>query len=205
MHVCVFNLPLSVSFRYRAIVRPLDVQTSTSTTSIVLQALLIWVLSLILAIPEAVFSDLHTFNITSTNESFVTCAPYPHGVELHPQIHSMASFLIFYIIPLLVISVYYSFMAQSLMRSTCNLPVEGNVHARRQASVKFVTWQAIDQFRLFLWHESPLEIYCQLKNDRCLSLVFIMLPRKQKQSKQKIRGIILHTGKKCISTMFVVF
>ncbi|CAI5645057.1 unnamed protein product [Oreochromis niloticus] len=130
--VSVFTLTALSADRYRAIVRPLDVQTSTSTTSIVLQALLIWVLSLILAIPEAVFSDLHTFNITSTNESFVTCAPYPHGVELHPQIHSMASFLIFYIIPLLVISVYYSFIAQSLMRSTCNLPVEGNVHARRQ-------------------------------------------------------------------------
>ncbi|KAM9408679.1 gastrin-releasing peptide receptor-like [Pholidichthys leucotaenia] len=130
--VSVFTLTALSADRYRAIVKPLDIQTSTTTTSIVLQAALIWVLSLILAIPEAVFSDLHTFNVTSTNESFVTCAPYPHAGELHPQIHSMASFLIFYVIPLFVISLYYTFIARSLVRSTSKLPVEGNVQPRRQ-------------------------------------------------------------------------
>uniref|UniRef100_A0A3B3ZAN7 G-protein coupled receptors family 1 profile domain-containing protein n=1 Tax=Periophthalmus magnuspinnatus TaxID=409849 RepID=A0A3B3ZAN7_9GOBI len=119
-------------FRYRAIVKPLDIQTSSSTSSIILRAALIWLFSLLLAIPEAVFSDLHTFNIPSTNESFITCAPYPHAGELHPKIHSMASFLIFYVIPLLVISVYYTYIARSLMKSASNLPVENNVHARRQ-------------------------------------------------------------------------
>lgn len=121
-----------MSGRYRAIVKPLDVQTPSTTATILLRAALIWVLSLILAIPEAVFSDLHTFNITSTNESFVTCAPYPHAGDLHPRIHSMASFLIFYVIPLLVITVYYTFIAQSLMKSALNLPMEGNTHSQQQ-------------------------------------------------------------------------
>ncbi|XP_061590832.1 gastrin-releasing peptide receptor-like [Cololabis saira] len=129
--VSVFTLTALSADRYRAIVKPLDIQTSPTTTSIVLRAAFIWVISLILAVPEAVYSDLHTFNIT-VNESFVTCAPYPHAGKLHPQIHSMASFLIFYVIPLLVISMYYSFIAQSLMRSASDLPVEGNAHARRQ-------------------------------------------------------------------------
>ncbi|KAK1891935.1 Gastrin-releasing peptide receptor [Dissostichus eleginoides] len=131
--VSVFTLTALSADRYRAIVRPLDIQTSNTTTSIVLRAALIWLFSLVLAIPEAVYSDLITFNVTSTNESFVTCAPYPHAGELHPKIHSMASFLIFYVSPLLVISVYYTFIARSLMRSASNIPVEGNVHARRQA------------------------------------------------------------------------
>ncbi|KAM7405923.1 hypothetical protein PAMP_000336 [Pampus punctatissimus] len=130
--VSVFTLTALSADRYRAIVKPLDIQTSNTTTSIVLRAALIWLFSLVLAIPEAVFSDLHTFNITSTNESFITCAPYPHAGELLPKIHSMASFLIFYIVPLLVISVYYTFIARSLMRSASNLPVEGNIHAKRQ-------------------------------------------------------------------------
>ncbi|KAM4629924.1 gastrin-releasing peptide receptor-like [Polymixia lowei] len=129
--VSVFTLTALSADRYRAIVKPLDIQTS-STTSILLRAALIWLLSLILAVPEAVFSDLHTFSVGSTNETFVTCAPYPHAGELHPKIHSMASFLIFYVVPLLVISVYYAFIARSLVRSASNLPVEGNVHARRQ-------------------------------------------------------------------------
>ncbi|KAE8297476.1 Gastrin-releasing peptide receptor [Larimichthys crocea] len=130
--VSVFTLTALSADRYRAIVKPLDIQTSSTTTSIVLRAALIWVFSLVLAIPEAVFSDLHSFNITSTNESFVTCAPYPHAGELHPKIHSMASFLIFYVIPLLVISMYYTFIARSLMRSASNLPVEGNVESRKR-------------------------------------------------------------------------
>ncbi|XP_058485860.1 gastrin-releasing peptide receptor [Solea solea] len=130
--VSVFTLTALSADRYKAIVKPLDVQISTTTTSIVLRAALIWLLALVLAIPEAVFSDLHPFTIPSTNESFITCAPYPHGGELHPKIHSMASFLIFYVIPLLVISVYYTFIARSLMKSASNLPVEGNMHAKRQ-------------------------------------------------------------------------
>ncbi|CAN9507190.1 unnamed protein product [Ophioblennius macclurei] len=130
--VSVFTLTALSADRYRAIVKPLDIQKSVSTASIVLRAALIWLVSLILAIPEVIFSDLHTFTVTSTNESFITCAPYPHAGELHPQIHSMAFFLIFYIIPLLVISVYYTFIARSLLKSASNLPVEGNVHAQRQ-------------------------------------------------------------------------
>ncbi|XP_068586791.1 gastrin-releasing peptide receptor [Cebidichthys violaceus] len=130
--VSVFTLTALAADRYKAIVKPLDIRKSSTTSSIVLRAALIWLLSLVLAVPEAVFSDLHTFNVSSTNESFVTCAPYPHAGELHPKIHSMASFLIFYVVPLLVISVYYTFIARSLMRSASNLPVEGNLHARRQ-------------------------------------------------------------------------
>ncbi|XP_029353545.1 gastrin-releasing peptide receptor isoform X2 [Echeneis naucrates] len=129
--VSVFTLTALSADRYKAIVKPLDIQTSSSSNSIILRAALIWLFSMVLAIPEAVFSDLHTFNVT-TNESFVTCAPYPHAGELHPKIHSMASFLIFYIIPLLVISVYYTSIALSLRKSASNLPVDGNMHTRRQ-------------------------------------------------------------------------
>ncbi|XP_017259739.2 gastrin-releasing peptide receptor [Kryptolebias marmoratus] len=127
--VSVFTLTALSADRYRAIVKPLE--TSASTTTIVLRAALIWVASLILAVPEAVYSDLHTFSVPHTNESFVTCAPYPHEGRLHPQLHSVASFLCFYIIPLLAISVYYTLIARSLLQSS-QLPVEGNVHATRQ-------------------------------------------------------------------------
>ncbi|XP_008308170.1 gastrin-releasing peptide receptor [Cynoglossus semilaevis] len=130
--VSVFTLTALSADRYKAIVKPLEIQTSTTTTAIVLKAALIWLCALVLAIPEAVYSDLHTFYIPNTNESFITCAPYPHAGEWHPKIHSMASFLIFYVIPLLIISVYYTFIAHSLLTSASNLPVEGNVHAKRQ-------------------------------------------------------------------------
>lgn len=118
--------------RYKAIVRPMDIQASHALMKICLKAALIWVISMLLAIPEAVFSDLHPFHEESTNQTFISCAPYPHSNELHPKIHSMASFLVFYIIPLSIISVYYYFIAKNLIQSAYNLPVEGNIHVKKQ-------------------------------------------------------------------------
>lgn len=120
------------TLRYKAIVKPLDIQRSSATLSIILRAGAIWLLSVTLAIPEAVFSDLHTFTTSHTNETFVTCAPYPLAGRLHPKIHSTASFLIFYIIPLLIISVYYCFIARSLIRSSADIPAEGHQHIQKQ-------------------------------------------------------------------------
>ncbi len=125
-----------LSLRYKAIVKPMDIQASKASLKVCLRAASIWLLSMILAIPEVVFSDLHTFHIPETNETFKACAPYPHAGDLHPKIHSMASFLILYIIPLFIISVYYIFIARSLIQSAINLPVEGNAHIRRQVSLK---------------------------------------------------------------------
>ncbi|CAK6959270.1 gastrin-releasing peptide receptor-like [Scomber scombrus] len=128
--VSVFTLTALSADRYRAIVKPLD--RSSATLSICLRAGAIWLLSGALAIPEAVFSDLHTFTTSHTNETFVTCAPYPHAGELHPKIHSTASFLIFYIIPLFIISIYYCFIARSLVRSSVAIPAEGHLHMQKQ-------------------------------------------------------------------------
>lgn len=110
----------------------MDIQTSKATLKVCLKAASIWLLSMVLAIPEAVFSDLHTFHLPNTNETFSACAPYPHAGDLHPKIHSMSSFLILYVIPLLIISVYYIFIARSLIQSASNIPVEGNAHIKRQ-------------------------------------------------------------------------
>ncbi|XP_046887033.1 gastrin-releasing peptide receptor [Hypomesus transpacificus] len=130
--VSVFTLTALSADRYRAIVRPMELHTSGTPQGIVLRAAAIWLFSMTLAVPEAVFSDLHAFHVNHTDERFVTCAPYPNTGELHPKIHAMVSFLLFYVLPLLVITVYYVFIARSLMLSAHNMPVEGNVHVRRQ-------------------------------------------------------------------------
>ncbi|KAF0026574.1 hypothetical protein F2P81_021311 [Scophthalmus maximus] len=126
--VSVFTLTALSADRYKAIVKPLDIHRS----SISLRVGAIWLLSMTLAIPEAVFSDLHTFTTSHTNETFVTCAPYPHARELHPKIHSTASFLVFYVVPLFIISVYYCFIARSLVRSSADIPAEGHLHLQKQ-------------------------------------------------------------------------
>ncbi|XP_024243960.1 gastrin-releasing peptide receptor [Oncorhynchus tshawytscha] len=128
--VSVFTLTALSADRYKAIVKPMDIHTSTA--KICFRAAAIWLFSMTLAVPEVVFSDLHTFNISQTNDTFVTCAPYPHAGDLHPKIHSMAFFLIFYIIPLLIISVYYCFIARSLIQSASDMPVEAHLHIKKQ-------------------------------------------------------------------------
>ncbi|XP_023656838.2 gastrin-releasing peptide receptor [Paramormyrops kingsleyae] len=130
--VSVFTLTALAADRYKAIVKPLDMKTSNATTKICIRAVSIWIFSMALAIPEAIFSDLHTFSISRTNDTFVTCAPYPHTGDLHPKIHSTASFLMFYIIPLLIISIYYTFIARSLLSSASNMPIERNVQIAKQ-------------------------------------------------------------------------
>ncbi|KAL4656897.1 gastrin-releasing peptide receptor-like [Arapaima gigas] len=130
--VSVFTLTALAADRYKAIVKPMDIETSNITAKIFIRAAIIWIFSMTLAIPEAIFSDLHTFHIARNNETFVTCAPYPHTGDLHPKIHSMVSFLVLYIVPLLIITVYYVFIAKSLMSSASNMPVEGNVQVRKQ-------------------------------------------------------------------------
>ncbi|XP_051967835.1 gastrin-releasing peptide receptor [Xyrauchen texanus] len=130
--VSVFTLTALAADRYKAIVKPMDVQTSNATLKVFLRAASIWLLSMVLAVPEAVFSDLHTFHIPKSNDTFMACAPYPHAGDLHPKIHSMSSFLILYITPLFIISLYYIFIAKSLIRSATDMPVEGNAHKRRQ-------------------------------------------------------------------------
>lgn len=126
------NKSICLILRYKAIVRPMDIQASHALLKICLKAAMIWILSMLLAIPEAVFSDLRPFYDKGTNKTFISCTPYPLTNELHPKIQSMFSFLIFYVIPLSVISVYYYFIAKNLIRSAYNLPVEGNVHVRKQ-------------------------------------------------------------------------
>ncbi|XP_067848391.1 gastrin-releasing peptide receptor [Heptranchias perlo] len=130
--VSVFTLTALSADRYKAIVRPMDIQTSNALMKICVKAALIWVFSMLLAVPDALYSDLHSFYDPRINKTFKACAPYPHGNELHPKIHSTASFLILYVIPLFIISVYYFHIAKNLIRSAYNIPAEGNQHILRQ-------------------------------------------------------------------------
>ncbi|XP_074551782.1 gastrin-releasing peptide receptor-like [Halichoeres trimaculatus] len=134
--VSVFTLTALSADRYKAIIKPLDNHRSNAKLRVCFQAAAIWFLSLTLAIPEAIFSDLHTFTTSHTNVTFVTCAPFPDVGRLHPKIHSTASFLIFYIIPLFIISVYYCFIASSLVRRSAALPAVGSLFVQRQIKIR---------------------------------------------------------------------
>ncbi|KAG7257963.1 hypothetical protein CRUP_013520, partial [Coryphaenoides rupestris] len=118
---------------YKAIVNPMDIQTSSAVVWTCLKAVSIWLLSVLLAVPEAIFSQVVAMgNRDSSNVTFVNCVPYPLSNQMHPKIHSVLIFLVYFLVPLGVISVYYYHIARTLIRSAHDMPGEVSEHTKRQ-------------------------------------------------------------------------
>ncbi|KFO32251.1 neuromedin-B receptor [Fukomys damarensis] len=133
--VSVFTLTALSADRYRAIVNPMDMQISGAVLGTCVKAMGIWVVSVLLAVPEAVFSEVAHIK-SSDNSSFTACIPYPQTNELHPKIHSVLIFLVYFLIPLAIISIYYYHIAKTLIRSAHNLPGEYNEHTKKQMETR---------------------------------------------------------------------
>ncbi|XP_043921222.1 bombesin receptor subtype-3 [Protopterus annectens] len=130
--VSVFTLTVLSADRYQAVVRPMDLQTPDALFRTCCKAVCIWLASVLFAAPEAVYSDLYLFTNSESNVTFESCAPYPASEKLLQEVHSVLCFLVFYIIPLSVISVYYLLIAKTLQTSAYNIPGEEHSHVRRQ-------------------------------------------------------------------------
>lgn len=123
------------SSRYKAVVKPLERQPSNAILKTCAKAGCIWIMSMIFALPEAIFSNVHTLRDPNKNMTSEWCAFYPVSEKLLQEIHALLSFLVFYIIPLSIISVYYSLIARTLYKSTLNIPTEEQSHARKQVCI----------------------------------------------------------------------
>ncbi|NXU55333.1 NMBR protein, partial [Turnix velox] len=133
--VSVFTLTTLSADRYKAIVNPMDIQTSSAVLWTCVKAIAIWVISMLLAVPEAVFSELAHINDTD-NATFTACIPYPMTDDMHPKIHSVLIFLVYFLIPLAIISIYYYHIAKSLIKSAHNIPGEYSEHSKRQMETR---------------------------------------------------------------------
>ncbi|NXP72163.1 NMBR protein, partial [Ramphastos sulfuratus] len=133
--VSVFTLTALSADRYKAIVNPMDIQTSSAVLWTCLKAIAIWVVSMLLAVPEAVFSELAYISDTD-NATFTACIPYPMTDDVHPKIHSVLIFLVYFLIPLAIITIYYYHIAKSLIKSAHNIPGEYSEHCKRQMETR---------------------------------------------------------------------
>ncbi|XP_032882283.1 neuromedin-B receptor [Amblyraja radiata] len=133
--VSVFTLTALSADRYKAIVNPMDIQESSAVLHTCLKAVTIWLISVVLAIPEAVYSQVVQHH-NGNNMSFSACVPYPLSDKLHPKIHSVLIFLVYYLIPLTIISIYYLHIARTLIKSAHNMPGESSEHAKRQMETR---------------------------------------------------------------------
>ncbi|OPJ72979.1 neuromedin-B receptor isoform X1 [Patagioenas fasciata] len=133
--VSVFTLTALSADRYKAIVNPMDIQTSSAVLWTYVKAIAIWVVSMLLAVPEVVFSELAHINDTN-NATFTACIPYPMTDDMHPKIHSVLIFLVYFLIPLAIISIYYYHIAKSLIKSAHNIPGEYSEHSKKQMETR---------------------------------------------------------------------
>nr|XP_028579396.1 neuromedin-B receptor [Podarcis muralis] len=133
--VSVFTLTALSADRYKAIVNPMDIQAPNAVLWTCIKAIAIWIISILLAVPEAVFSEVANIN-DADNVSFTECIRYPLKDDLHPRIHSVVILLVYLLIPLTIISVYYYHIARTLIKSAHNLPGENSAQSKRQMETR---------------------------------------------------------------------
>lgn len=127
--------------------KPLERQPSNAVLKTYAKAGGIWIMSMILALPEAIFSDVYPVRDAKRNVTIESCNSYAASERLLREIHSLLCFLVFYIIPLSIISVYYSLIAKTLYKSTLNIPTEEQRHARKQVCYELLLLQIQPEFR----------------------------------------------------------
>ncbi|KAJ8891415.1 hypothetical protein PR048_003943 [Dryococelus australis] len=126
--VSVFTLTALSAERYCVIVNPIRRHVSgghiTTKPITLVIALGIWILSLIIALPSVLFSDIESRAVPG-NHTVVFCNPYPpkYGAFYRRTI-VLFKFLAYYAIPLLIIAFFYVLMARHLELSTRNMPGE---------------------------------------------------------------------------------
>ncbi|XP_006013596.2 neuromedin-B receptor [Latimeria chalumnae] len=113
----------------------MDIQTSSAVLWTCNKAIAIWVISMLLAVPEAVFSQVVHVTVPD-NTSFTACIPYPQSDEMLPKTHSILIFLVYFLIPLVIISIYYYHIAKTLIKSAHNIPGEYTEHSKRQMETR---------------------------------------------------------------------
>ncbi|XP_070596066.1 neuromedin-B receptor [Erythrolamprus reginae] len=133
--VSVFTLTALSADRYKAIVNPMDIQAPNSVLWTCIKAIAIWIISILLAVPEAIFSEVAHIN-DADNVSFTECMRYPLKDDLHPKIHSLMILLVYLLIPLTIISVYYFHIAKTLIKSAHNLPGEYSEQSKKQMETR---------------------------------------------------------------------
>ncbi|KAF3831968.1 hypothetical protein GH733_000780 [Mirounga leonina] len=161
--------------RYRAIVNPMDIQTSRAVGWTCVKAVGIWVISVLLAVPEAVFSEVTSID-SLENATFTACIPYPQTDELHPKIHSVLIFLVYFLIPLAIISVYYYHIAKTLIKSAHNLPGEYNEHAKKQ-DARMGLWEQRAENKdgsIFILTNGTVSLYLQMETRKRLAKIVLV-------------------------------
>lgn len=158
--VSVYTLTALSADRYVAIVDPMAKLTGCTQRATVGIAVGIWLLSAVLAVPDAVFSstkEFQSFNVT-------TCRLFPEDETfLHSKIFYTVRLVVFFILPVLTIGFFYVMMARMLIRSNKSFPSESKTGAanyhRQMAARKKVARVVLSFVVIFIVCWLPRHIF----------------------------------------------
>jgi len=106
-----------------------------ATRCTIFEVAVIWLVSILLAVPAGVYSYLMI--VQSPNGDISICYPFPeHMRTWYPKAVVTVRFAVYYAIPLVIIGIFYCLMARHLFLSTRNLPGESarQVNARKKVA-----------------------------------------------------------------------
>lgn len=191
--VSVFTLTALSADRFFAIVDPMrklhTAGGATRCTLIVVGG--IWTVSILLAVPAAVFSFVKP--LEGPPIEILICYPYPaHVGWWYPRAVVTARFLIYYALPLLIIGIFYSLMARHLFLSTRNLPGESarQVRARKKVAKMVLAFVFIFAVCFIPQHVFSLWFYYNPNSDEDYNAVWHTV---------KIVGVSLAYVNSCIN------
>ncbi|GAB1605780.1 neuropeptide CCHamide-1 receptor-like [Argonauta hians] len=130
--VSVFTLTALSADRYIAIVDPMAKHKSRMIVRAGTTAGCLWVVSLLLGIPDFYTSSVLQASENVTLFSLQICLLYPthrydgHLPELYPKVMVMVKFFVFFVIPLIIIGIFYVLMARILILSAKQIPGDSN-------------------------------------------------------------------------------
>ncbi|XP_066259702.1 neuropeptide CCHamide-2 receptor [Euwallacea similis] len=169
--VSVFTLTALSAERYSIIVNPLKrIQMRPLT---VVNALIIWILAISLAVPTAIFSRIMPIEILG-NQTIRVCYPFP-DIKNYDKYSVIIRALMYYVIPLITISTFYIMMAIRL-HSSANSRLSEIVSTQGTAqtkSRKHVARMVLIFVLLFFVCFLPQNVFILWFNfEPCASLIF---------------------------------
>lgn len=128
MGVSVFTLTALSGDRYIAIVHPMSKHTGKPILITVLTVVGIWIVSVILSIPEAYTSVVEhrpTYNVSGVQMYIAICFSFPEDYPMwYPKTRTLFRFIVFFLIPVCIIGLFYALIAKILIVSSREMPCE---------------------------------------------------------------------------------
>ncbi|XP_061574329.1 endothelin receptor type Aa [Cololabis saira] len=189
--------------RYRAVASWSRVQGVGIPLFTVVELVTVWVLSLVLAVPEAVGFDMVTFNYK--NRTIHTCMLNPKSrfMEFYKEAKDWWLFAFYFCVPLIFTAVFYALMTYKMLRhknGTIRIALSEHIKQRREvakAVLCLVLIFALCWFPLHLSRILKRTVYQQNDVMRCDLLNFLLV--------LNYLGMNLATINSCINPIILYF